>query len=1459
MTRPQNKPNSTKSTESVSVATSRRSTRTKSQPTTLKSSKAEPTPTRSKVSVSKDDVVDSDDAEAEEDGDEEQDELEEGDEEEEEETLVRRPRTAGPRPVAASTRTKPGTNGTKSTPRATATRSKAIVAETHEKDDDDEEDEESSSSSDDADDSGSDFEEPSQKRKTKVSTEKKSRQSKAAAIFKPRKSNTMSKASKATRTSKASVARKNQKSSVESNGDAASEEEQEQSELYSAVLDSQVALDTVAADWISLYEQSSDEALLNLTNFLIRSCGCTQAVSAEEFGDEDNMIEVLKDILLRYKENTANFDYPIVSKAKEFKKFKKNLLELYTRLIQKALGDILFDGVFMEALLNWTISLSSSTFRPVRHTATVVALNIASSLAEYVAELQDELNVTNRQLATSQKQKAAQKKIKQLEKKVAEGQARKADVLKWIDEIFESVFVLRCRDVDPLVRSDCVRELGKWMVANPDYFIASSYLLYLGWAVSDKAAMVRLEALKVLAKLYENENQASALRTFTAKLTDRVVDMAVGESDTAARLGAIRVATLIHKHGQLEEEDQVKLSTLIFGANAKVRKALAKFVKAHVWENEVEGRLATCELLVSSPQSEETQVKKNWIELKSLVSFLITVGKTDREQGEAAAHEEDHEDVAGSRLFEETKAGRIALAVEALWSEIEALKDWKSIAEYLIKDHSSTSVASSSKGSQSKPATLEDCYHLEEEEENVLLEVLVASLQLTLRPPVVPGFLKDKVKLKAQQDDLSNEVGRYCVDILPQLLLKYGADASRIRSVLVIPQLMPLNVYLDMRMLTTYEELVDEVIKVFKRHSDPSVLHTAAITLRTMQGYEILRSSHEAKIDALGESVVDTFLALTSNTHDGDMGDRDQLEKLTLCLRRLEHLIKCTDVTQKKIQSTDQDPFNSVLKVIERYKGVQGHDAELLISALSISFLWVSWVCRGIVAKCGQNSDWTEQDALDVLQMQESLVSIVSDLAIKEGQNVDSRVRRRAFQVLGDLYWLFGGDMFHVSKGVNRHRLFMTCPESTQTECEDFVRTEIELWSEKVKEKMKALRTARTPKATQGTNEEDEELDSDDENNAKDNGDPSEILEDERLAAAQIEQEDKYEMFGTVFSFMRQIILKDFSMDHATTVIAHYGRFGVEFDEGVKRVVAAIKSQTSEGVSRPARDRKAEIFMEVCLDSLKESFELFVDGQVQSTNQVMQLTKVLSTAIKPPGFMHLTKTGIDQRLVWNLHRRGVVYAMEKIAAYIRIEDHQKKAKMIKFFDPLGVLLFGIQPTVNEITSVQEMIESERANKELEVTEDNVWDPLRTYQTKLEKLQQKAADQAAARVKAKEAAQTHEAQAQLQQVQEQERQQDVEMQVVVDNQKDNARVEEIHDTIVEKEAGEGNSAAQGNGSGKKRLAISDDEEEANEVVDNGAEDGDQQRQNRAGSAGSDGESLSSFQSLTVKETKRIRVE
>lgn len=66
--------------------------------------------------------------------------------------------------------------------------------------------------------------------------------------------------------------------------------------------------------------------------------------------------------------------------------------------------------------------------------------------------------------------------------------------------------------------------------------------------------------------------------------------------------------------------------------------------------------------------------------------------------------------------------------------------------------------------------------------------------------------------------------------------------------------------------------------------------------------------------------------------------------------------------------------------------------------------------------------------------------------------------------------------------------------------------------------------------------------------------------------------------------------------------------------------------------------------------------------------------------------MQLARTGIDQRLVWDLHRKGIVYTLPKIAGFTTGED-MKKTKTIQFFEVLGQLPLPPQRASEEIASM----------------------------------------------------------------------------------------------------------------------------------------------------------------------------
>lgn len=61
-----------------------------------------------------------------------------------------------------------------------------------------------------------------------------------------------------------------------------------------------------------------------------------------------------------------------------------------------------------------------------------------------------------------------------------------------------------CRDVSDEIRAIVIEAIGSWVVALPSEFLSDSYLKYLAWALSDRAPLVRLAAVKALKELYSN-------------------------------------------------------------------------------------------------------------------------------------------------------------------------------------------------------------------------------------------------------------------------------------------------------------------------------------------------------------------------------------------------------------------------------------------------------------------------------------------------------------------------------------------------------------------------------------------------------------------------------------------------------------------------------------------------------------------------------------------------------------------------------------------------------------------------------------------------------------------------------------------------------------------------------------------------------------------------------------------
>lgn len=129
--------------------------------------------------------------------------------------------------------------------------------------------------------------------------------------------------------------------------------------------------------------------------------------------------------------------YPIVSRAKDYKKFRKSLAEFIERLIASAAeAEILFDETFMETFQAWVSAMSSSSLRSFRHTATVIALWTISSVSAVSEQARKDFSTASRQRDAEKKKGRTDKtRLKALEEKVEQAHSVKIKVDSYLEEL----------------------------------------------------------------------------------------------------------------------------------------------------------------------------------------------------------------------------------------------------------------------------------------------------------------------------------------------------------------------------------------------------------------------------------------------------------------------------------------------------------------------------------------------------------------------------------------------------------------------------------------------------------------------------------------------------------------------------------------------------------------------------------------------------------------------------------------------------------------------------------------------------------------------------------------------------------------------------------------------------------------------------------------------------------------
>ncbi|CAJ0899220.1 10640_t:CDS:10 [Entrophospora sp. SA101] len=1049
-----------------------------------------------------------------------------------------------------------------------------------------------------------------------------------------------------------------------------------------------IIFQTIVSEWVEDYRNDNVGALLVLINFIIRSCGCNNVVHKDAFkdeedkdriDDEDIIVDVLEELKNSLKKELLS-DYPLVSKSKDYKKFRKNFLDFFHKLIKQVKHSELYQGVFCENIQAWISIMSNSGYRPFRHTATAVSLNIVTGLCEVAFDVKQEYNIAERQLTLEQSNNKSSRntknkdRISSLVTKTDELKGKERIINSYIQGFFDSVFMHRYRDVEPVIRSECIKELGVWVIKHPDYFLNDTYIRYLGWQLSDKSPLTRQESVKALSRLYNHETFANDLRNFTERFKPRLLEMALRESDIIVRAATINLVTLINEIDLLDRDYRNKFSVLIYSDITKVRKSIAPFIKNVLEEDFVKDKLEKVRIFLSGGSSNTNTNASSGSKRKP--ELLVKYGKAvedsqenDDDDDKMSMDSNDDNDPASSEIIDKeyddnhvltrntgsVKNGRIGLAIEDLWTELDILHNWQSLAEYLSKDHSLPN--------SSKTKMIEECYRLSEQEESVLIQVLVSCLKLSLTDTPL-----SKKRTEAQIEEIRTDISRTMVNLLPRFLTKYAPDAGRIAETLQILPLMNVNVYSDLRMTNAFEKLVEDIKKLFLKHTHSLVLERASVVFQYLTQYESFKSTTEANLSELQEEVIKTFQE------------------------------ECADKNLLTVKFTS-DQVHS--------RGLLRNVGEEKIISSAIGFLWyfLLWKVDNITPKDHEMMDISVVTFNDLIDKREQIVNTLFELGISTTSEALRTIKTAAFKTLGNIYWLFSSNIFHSSNGPSFSKMRLICSSEVQENMKRFVKEEIERFRGVIK-------TAQLRLAEVIQNDEDEDEEASDQEAEK------LVKKSSKNVEALIDPEERLKFMEIVGTLLRGVRGGWFQVEHSAVIISQFGTLGSDLDEVIKKLLQDFKERISGG--------EASVFANVCIESLKKSHQLYMSGRVQSMYGTSLLARICANILQVrDNNTNNSRKGINANTNANshlvrLHRGGIIYVWTNIHQLTETKNFEAIIKMLKFFKILSLLVGGMNS--NDADRIKKIAYKELTTHKVKENQlDKNWCPFYVYLDKLSKM------------------------------------------------------------------------------------------------------------------------------------------
>ncbi|KAM4555694.1 cohesin subunit SA-2 [Odontesthes bonariensis] len=655
--------------------------------------------------------------------------------------------------------------------------------------------------------------------------------------------------------------------------------------IYDAVCSGKSAMVTVVDEWLDSYKQSREAGMVVLINFIVQSCGCKGVVSREMFDSMQNA-EIIGTLTKEFNEDSVN--YPLSTVGPQMKRFKAGICEFARVLVRSCRNSLIYDEFLFPSLLALLTGMSDSQVRAFRHTSTLLAMKLMTGLVEVAVTVSLQLQTTQRQYElekSKQPNDRASDRLEELQATISELRENREELSSMMNATFRGVFVHRYRDRLPEIRASCILELGLWLKTDPEDFLNDGCLKYLGWTLHDKQSPVRLQCVRALQGLYQEEEFIGRLELFTSRFKERILSMVL-DKDSDVAVEVINLLLMIQQRTEdgLREEECGHIYPLVYASHRGRASAAGAFL---------------CSKLKSviASDKEGNDKSNNAAFFQILISFYI----------ESEFHEHG------------------AYLVDSLWAVVGSeLRDWETMTTLLLQDAG-----------------------LMYEEEGALLEIMICAIRQAAQAtsPVGRGQGKKilSVKDKKIQEQDRSRITTHFIPILPQLLAKYSADAGKVSLLLKAPLHFDLEMYSSTQWLEKHLDLLlSQICVIVEKHTDGAVLQACAQLTHTLCS-EIYTFSSRAHLafSQLLDGLTECFNTYLSDLLQGTADD-DDLYNAAMALKRIAALSSAKDPTGWKL-------FDSCLQLLKSSMESLELDTELMVSTLKCAAFHLMWAKVNVV------------------------------------------------------------------------------------------------------------------------------------------------------------------------------------------------------------------------------------------------------------------------------------------------------------------------------------------------------------------------------------------------------------------------------------------------------------------------------------------------------------------------------